>query len=308
MSKLIPYALLLFFGICWGTSIPLAKVAVSTGHHPFGMIFWQIVISIVLLSGIAFVRKSKLIFDAPHIIFFAVVILVGTIVPNGFSYFAAFHLPAGVMALVIAMVPVFSILIALTIGAEKFDLKRLAGVVLGITAIALLVLPESSLPDPAKAIFVLVALIAPFAYGAEGNYLAAKQPADTGPIATLLGASIVGFFISFALTWSVDGFIDPTVSFGKPELALVGSSVLHIIAYVGYIGLVSRAGAVFTSQVAYIVTPAGVVLSSLFLGEVHSAWLWASLAIMIFALFLVQPRANEEEAAKAETDTKAVAG
>ena len=63
-----------------------------------------------------------------------------------------------------------------------------------------------------------------------------------------------------------------------------------MVAYTGYIWLVGRAGAVFASQVAYVVTLGGVLLSALFLGERYSAWVWSALALMIAGLALVQPR------------------
>jgi len=295
MSKLALYAFLLLFGLCWGATIPLTKVAVGTGHHPFGLVFWQMALAVLVLSVMAYFRKSKLVFDRRHLTFFLVIALIGTIVPNGFSYFAAFHLPAGVMALLIATVPVFSILIALTIGFERLDKRRILGVGLGLAAVALLVLPESSLPDPAKVVFVFVALLAPMAYGAEGNYVAVAQPDDTGPIATLLGASLVGVFISLALALATDGFIDPRQGLGGPEWALILSTLLHLGAYLGYIWMVKKAGPVFTSQVAYIVTPAGMIFSALFLGESHSPWLWLSLGVMLFALTLVQPRQQDQD-------------
>ena len=35
---------LILFGAGWGLSQPLAKIAVSTGYEPLGLIFWQLVI------------------------------------------------------------------------------------------------------------------------------------------------------------------------------------------------------------------------------------------------------------------------
>ena len=287
ISRPILIMALLIFGILWGGTVPFTKMAVATGHHPLGLIFWQMVLAILLLGPIAIVRKSALKFDRQHLKFFTIIAIVGTVLPNSFSYLASFHLPGGVMALAIATVPVFSLLIALLIRVEKLNLKRTLGVLCGAVAVALLVLPESSLPDPSKVFFVFIALIAPLAYGVEGNYLAQANPPETGPVATLLGASIIGLLISFPLALFSGGFVDPFNEFGKAEWALVASIGLHIIAYVGYIWLVSKAGAVFSAQIAYIVTPAGVVLSSLILGETHSHWLWASLALMLVALALV---------------------
>ena len=185
----------------------------------------------------------------------------------------------------------FSLMIALTARLEQFQWLRLAGVLLGATAIALIVLPESSLPDPTKAVFVLIALIGPLCYGIEGNYLSVRQPADTGPVATLYGASVIGTVVSLPVTLLTGSFINPfETGIAASELALLGTIMLHIAAYIGYIWMVTAAGAVFAAQIAYIVTPAGILLSMVLLGEQPSAYLWSALAILLLGLFLVQPK------------------
>lgn len=305
MNRFVPFLLLLLFGTIWGGTIPFTKLAVETGHHPLGLIFWQMIIAIVLLSPVALVRRSRVIFDRRHIRYYAVIAMIGTVIPNTFSYWASFHLPGGVMALVIATVPIFTLLIALGIGSERLEVKRALGVLLGIGAVAMLILPQSALPDPSKILFVFIALIAPLTYGMEGNYLASAEPPRTGPVATLLGASIVGLVIATPPAVFSGGFVDPTEGIGKAEIALFIAISLHVIAYVGFIWLVSLSGAVFSSQIAYIVTPAGVVLSAIILGEDHSVWLWLSLTLMLFAILLVRPRekatALPQPAARAPT-------
>ena len=56
--RLLPYAALMLFGIGWGASIPLSKIAVSAGHMPLGLIFWQFVIGVVLLGAMIVARGS----------------------------------------------------------------------------------------------------------------------------------------------------------------------------------------------------------------------------------------------------------
>ena len=77
---------------------------------------------------------------------------------------------------------------------------------------------------------------------------------------------------------------------GKPVKGFRLSILLHIIAYIGYIWLVDKAGAVFSAQIAYVVTPAGILLSMLFLRERNSAYIWLALVVLLVGLFLVQPR------------------
>ena len=77
---------------------------------------------------------------------------------------------------------------------------------------------------------------------------------------------------------------------GRPEVALLASSVIHAIVYSGYVWLVGRAGSVFTVQVSYVVTLTGVGWSLMLLNETYSPYIWAALALMIAGMAMVQPR------------------
>ncbi|MEN0041997.1 MAG: hypothetical protein AAF764_11800, partial [Pseudomonadota bacterium] len=46
----------------------------------------------------------------------------------------------------------------------------------------------------------------------------------------------------------------------------------------------------YAAQVAYLVTPSGVLMSMVLLGEAPSVWLWAALVLLLVGLFLVQPK------------------
>lgn len=296
MNRFLPIFILFLIGLLWGLSVPLTKIAVSSGHHPLGLIFWQSVGAFLLLGLITRIRKSRLVFDRSHIVFFTVIALTGSVIPNSTSYWAAFHLPGGVIALALSIIPMFSLSIALIFRFEVFQFRRFFGICLGAVAVALIVLPETSLPDPSKSIFVLVALVAPFLYAVEGNYLSVAQPAATGPITTIFGASIIGIIVSLPLSIATGTFIDPRVDgIGMPELALFATIALHVTAYTGYVWIVGKSGAVFASQVAYIVTPAGVLLSMVLLSEQPSHYIWIALATILVGLFLVQPRGKPDD-------------
>ncbi len=291
MSRLSSALALLAIGLIWGSTIPFTKIAVSSGHQPLGLIFWQLLFSSVVLSAISVFRGVKPALNRRTLFYFLVIGLIGTILPNSFSYLAAAQLPAGVMAIIIASVPMFSLAIANSLRIERFSLIRSAGVLLGAAAVAILILPEASLPEPEKAIFVLVALVAPFCYGAEGNYIATRAPREVDAVTTLLGASVLGVFIAAPLAVATGSWVDLFAPWQAPEWALLFTSLFHVAAYSGYIWLVGMSGPVFSSQVSYVVTLAGVFLSALILSESYSSWVWMALILMLAGLTLVQPRA-----------------
>lgn len=293
--KIIAWVALLFIGFFWGSTIPLTKVAVSTGNQPLGLIVWQLIIGIVILGLFLVFKGWRPSFTREKLLFYGLLSIFGTLLPNGFSYAASAQLPAGVMAIAIATVPMFTLAMALGLRLEQFSSKRMLGVMIGFTAMVMIAAPQSSLPDPSKAIFVLVALIAPFCYGIETNLIAAKTPKNTDPVSTLFMASVLGLIIITPLAWGSGQWIDITQSWDVSIYALVAVSIVHSVTYVGYIWLVGFGGPVFGVQVAYPVTLFGILLSIGFLNEGYSVWIWAALALVMVGLMLVQPSLEDLE-------------
>ncbi len=286
---------LLLLGLFWAMTVPLTKVAVSSGHHPLGLIFWQLVLCVMVTGAILLFQQRLPRFTMAFVLHGFVIALLGTVLPNSFSYLAVSHLPAGIMAILIATVPMFTLLIALSVRAESFSARRLVGVMLGAVSVVILTGPNASLPEPEKAIFVLVALIGPLCYGLEANYVAWRSVARISPIQVIYGASVVGTLITGPMAWFGGFWVDMPGPWQHPEQALVLASVIHALVYAGYIWLVSQASAVFASQIAYPVTLGGVVFSAAFLGERYSFWALSALGFMIVGLFLVQPRPHRTD-------------
>lgn len=282
-------SLLTLLGAGWGLSQPLAKIAVSTGYQPLGLIFWQLVIGALVLGVINLIRRRTLPLHPAALGWYAFMALVGTILPNTASYAAIMHLPSGIVSIAIAAVPMFAFPIALAMGNDTFSWPRFAGLLLGLLGVVLLVRPEAALPAGAAAL-VALALVAPAFYAIEGNVVAKWGAGGLDPITLLLGASIIGVILAVPFTIFSGQWISPFVAWNAPELALIVTSIMHAFIYSGYVWLVGRAGATFAAQVSYLVTGFGVVWAMLILGESYSGMVWAALGLMFIGMFLVQPR------------------
>lgn len=288
-GRLVPFAALLAMGTAWGATQPMSKIAVSTGHGQFGLIFWQLVIGALLLGAVTALRRRPVPLTPATLRFAAIVALIGTVIPNSTSYIAVGHLPAGVMSILISTVPMLAFPIALALGMDRFGVARLAGLGCGIAGVALIALPEANLP-PGAVPWVAVALVAPLFYAVEGNYVATVGTAGLDPVAALALASAVGAVIALPLALGSGQFINPFRPWGAAEWALVLSSGLHAFAYAAYVWIAGLAGAVFAAQVSYVVTGTGVLWAMLILGERFPPGVWAALCVMMLGLTLVQPR------------------
>ena len=296
----IAWLVMLTIGTFWGGTIPLSKVAVSTGYQPFGLILWQLVIGVLVLGSVLLWRGWRPHFNVELLLYYTVIAVCGTLFPNSTSYLAQQHLPAGVMSITIATVPMFTFAFALLLRIEGYSSKRMLGILVAFVAMVLIAVPDSSLPDPSKAIFILVALVAPIFYATEANYLAKHQPKGVDPVSTLFVASAIGLVIILPITLASGQWINPITPWGAAEWALVSASVIHAVTYCAFIWLVGFGGPVFSVQTAYPVTLSGIFLSMIFLGETYSAWIWASLILVIIGLVLVQPKFSNLETETAD--------
>lgn len=282
-------ALLVIMGVSWGLTQPLTKIAVSGGYRHFGLIFWSEAIAAAIIGAILAVQGKRLPVSWRQMGFYTAIALVGMILPAVASYEAARHLPAGVLSLVIAAVPMFALPIALALGIDRFSGLRLLGLACGLGGVALLTGPGDNLSGVSLP-WLLVALITPFFYGLEGNFVARFGTGGAGTLQLLCGASLVGMAISGPMAWATGHWIDPRPPWGPADAALVASAVINALIYALYVWLVQRAGPVFAGQVSYLVTGSGVIWAMIVLGESYAAGFWAALALMMAGLFLVQPR------------------
>jgi drug/metabolite transporter (DMT)-like permease len=280
---------------------------VSEGYRHFGLVFWQLVIGSVLLGAILLVRRRPLPLGAPYLRLYAVIALIGTVLPNSASYQAAVYLPAGVISILLSLVPMFAFPIALAMGTDRFGWARFVGLLCGLAGVLLIVGPEASLPDAALAAFIPLALIAPAFYALEANVVAKWGVLDLDPVQVLFGASVAGAVIALPLALASGQWIDPRPPWGPPDLAVVISSAIHAVVYCGYVWLVGRAGSVFAAQVSYLVTVFGVLWAMAILGERYTGFVWAAMLVMFMGLFLVQPRAGPRPAGAPRAETLATA-
>lgn len=286
------FACLVVIGAGWGATQPLTKVAVSEGYRQFGLVFWQMIITGILMVSICVLTRRSIPFNLTTLGTYLVIALIGTILPNAASYQAIVHLPAGLMAILLSLVPMLAFPVAIMLGNETFGWARFAGLFFGLLGVVLIVAPEASLPDRAMLIFIPLAIVAPFFYAFEGNYVARWGTSGLDALQVLAGASIVGAVVALPLALFSGQWIDPRVIWDAPEYAFVASSLIHGLVYAGYVWLVSQAGPVFAAQVSYLVTAFGVFWAMIFLGERYSIWVWLAFGVLMIGLTLVQPRRN----------------
>lgn len=288
------FAVLLALGAGWGMTLPLTKITVTAGYQHFGLIFWQFVIAALLMGSFLALRRRLILPNGAQLRFAALIALIGTLLPNSASYQAAAHLPSGIISILLSLIPMIAFPIALSMGNDAFSARKLLGLTLGFTAVALIGTSTGSMSGEVSIWWIAIALIAPTFYALEGNVVAKWGTFGFDSVQILFWGSVLGLVPTYLLARYSNQFIPVPTVWGLPEYAFVVASLAHAAVYSGYVWLVGRAGAVFTAQVSYLVTIFGVFWAIVLLGEGYGLGIWVALALMLSGLFLVQPRKQDE--------------
>jgi drug/metabolite transporter (DMT)-like permease len=167
--------------------------------------------------------------------------LVGMVIPGAAFFYAAAHVPAGVLSITIGMVPILTYIASTFLGLEKFAMGRIFGVILGAFAVVLLVAPESSLPDPGQLPWAFLGFVAAVCYAALGIVLALAAPRGANSLMLTCGMFVVGSLVMMPILYMTDSFVPFGWPLGVVEWSPLGLGAVNAVAYTLYFILVDRA-------------------------------------------------------------------
>ena len=281
-------------GISWGLSFSLGKIAVESGGAPLGIALFQAMFSAIILLAITLARRKPILELREHLGLIAIIGVLGSVLPGSLFYYSASHVQAGVLSITIALIPLMTYGASVPLGMEKFSVKRFAGLFCGIVAIALIALPQNSLPDRAAIPWILLACVSSLSYSGENLVLAARSVTRIGPIRMSMGMNVMASLMLFPIASWNDSLLVFSYPFGSMEYAVIGLSLISVVAYTMFVMSVGMFGPVFASQTGYIVTLSGVFWGMYIFDETHSYWVWLALGLMMIGLTLVTPQNSEE--------------
>lgn len=281
---------LIVMGAMWGLSFSLARIATRSGAHPLGVAFWECSIAGLLLICLIVYRRIPLPITTSLLRLHLTTGLLGTVIPGAAFFYAAAHVPTGVLAITIGTAPILTYAASAVLGLERFAMGRFFGVVLGTLAVVLLVAPASSLPDPGQLPWAFLGFVAAACYAALGIVIALTAPPGANSLMLTCGMFVMASLIMVPILYMTGSFVPFGWPWGTVEWSLLGLGAVNAVAYTLYFVLVDRAGPVFSSFSANMVTLFGVLWGMVIFSEQNSIWIWLSFATIMIALAMVAPR------------------
>lgn len=265
-------AMLLGLASMWGGSFLFISVALR-GLTPLWVVTGRCLVGGLVLLVILQVRRRALPRSAQLWGRLFVLGAMSNALPWGLIAWAQQSLPSGLTALLMALVPSSTMVVAVSLRQERFTAARLAGLLLALSGVGMTVLDDLGNPDRVVAILAVVAATVFYACGAV--YAKGRVSGHAGPlvIATgqVLSASALALPAALLFEPTPTAAVwDPLVVASVLALGALGTGLAFLLFYM----LIARVGATNTTMVTYLIPIVAVIAGALLLDERLG---WASL-------------------------------
>src|SRR4051812_17388672 len=125
-------------GFFWGSSYLFIKIGVDAGLTPFSLVTGRLLVGVTLLGAVVAASRESLPRDPRMYLKIAVLGFFGIALPFMLITIAEQHVPSSLAATLTAPVPLFAILFAAAMLAERITVNKIVGIIVGLVGVAVL--------------------------------------------------------------------------------------------------------------------------------------------------------------------------
>lgn len=262
----------------------------SNGVPPLGYAFWQSLGPALLLSSIGCWSKNNPLLQLSHWPFFIFCGLIGIAIPNTNMYFVANHIPAGLLAVIVNIVPLLVYPLAIIFRQEQFDPLRLFALLIGTIGI-MGIIGVTTWGDISK--WTLIALISPLGFASCSIYICAKKPLHLSALQAARGMLLAASFILLPLVISQQAYYSLLGPLTLVKKVILLEIILSSVGYLLFFNLIRLAGPVYYSLTGGIVSITGLFWGYVAYGEVPTLDQSVAALLVISSVFLLSWRQSQ---------------
>jgi drug/metabolite transporter (DMT)-like permease len=211
-------------------------------------------------------------------------------IPFSLQIVFAAHMPAAVLAIVFSTAPFCNYALALVTGRDRLQPHRVLALLAGLASSIVLVVTRDNAGLGTFSYWTLASFSCPVLFAVYNWFTAYRWPPNVNVYQAGMAESFASALVAlpFLLVLAPPGSTPPL---GWPSYGLVAFLALMWVAErIVYYTLIRDKGPVYTAQGIYVAAPAGVLYGIAFFGEQPDLWLWISLMLILFALWLNNSR------------------
>jgi len=285
------WGLLLLLSLMWGGSFFFIGVAVKA-LPPFTIVAARVCIAAALLwlaaplSGVSATRLRR---QAPALMLLA---LLNNVAPFSLLTWSQTHLASGLVSILNATTPVFTVIVAhLFTAEEKLNPRRLGGALIGFAGVAAMIGPAllGGFADHLAA--ELAALLAALSYAAASVFARRFRRIGLTPIEVATGQVTASSFVLLPLAGLVDTPWRLPAPGGAAIAAIVALGAMSTaLAYIVYFRILAGAGAINVVLVTLLAPATAILLGAAVLGESLAARDFFGLGLIALGLAVIDGR------------------
>ena len=295
--NLLLIGMLFVLGVSFALAVSLNRFAADGGVPFLPYVFWQSFGGGAALMLLAAALRRLPPVDFRHVRIFLSTGALNLAFPYMLLAYLAPKVPASLLSLGLALVPIMVYVLALSLRQDRFHRLRCGGILLGFAGILIVLLPQASLPAPGMAGWVALGLVPSLSYAVNAVLVARWRPQETtslplaGGLMLASGGYVLVVMAAMGEWWAFGG------DFGVGHGATIGAMANNCVSFYLVFEIIRRAGPVIFSTVNYIATLSGMGFGMWFFGDAPSAYIWGAIVLMFAGLFLVTTTGRRENSA-----------
>jgi drug/metabolite transporter (DMT)-like permease len=281
---------LILLSILWGASFLFTRIAV-TDLPPVTVVFFRLFIATLTLAAVVVLTRQRMPREIEAWRGYGVMAILNNVAPFILIVWAQTQIDAGLAAILNALSPVFGVLFSHFLTQdEKITPNRLAGVLLGLTGVAILV-GVGALDKAGAHILPELAVVAATAlYGLSAVW--SRRFRGQPPVVTATSVSVASTVMLLPMMLVADAPWTLPWPSKAAILAVFAVAILSTaLAYLVFYRLITLAGGANTLLVTLLIPVSAITLSALFLGEHLQAHQFAGMAVIALGLVAIDGRA-----------------
>jgi drug/metabolite transporter (DMT)-like permease len=211
--------------------------------------------------------------------------------PNALGFAAAQHIGVGFVTLSMAFPLVITYALAVSLGLEKINAIKCAGVVSGVIGAVLLSLSKNFLEGDLN-FWIIASLCAPVLLSIGNIFRSRYWPPGVPPAHLSLSMMAFGFLTLVCLTGILGMPIAPTVWSLNAGGLLLAQTLVFTLLYDLYFRLQHLAGPVYLSQIGSVSAVIGALLAYAFFAEIPSTLGYLAILFVGLGVYAVSRPTN----------------
>ena len=293
-NNLLPFALLLFLVITWGSSFSAIKVVLSA-VSPLWIMFSRVALGSIILLLWLFFQKRTLPINKEFWYWSLILGFFGFALPFSVIAWGQQFIPSSLTAILMGVNPILTLLLAFFfLKEEKINTSKILGIALGFVGLIFLISFNKSDGIIFNTLFIsgqIAVLIGTASYSLAT--VLAKKVSYIGAMDRAAGSLICASFFGLILAL----FFEPL-----PDLTILNSKIISLLLYLGifpsgiatvvWFKIVDLKGPVFLSMVTYLMPIWALFLGINLLNESINFAIISGLTFIFVGIWLIQRKNN----------------